>query len=124
MTRPSREMATSASVVRSIEHRSEASNTAPRRLEFVSSGQKSRKPSGLSTYMSRIIAPRVRVDSARTVPGEGTSTSYSARPRIFRARWTPALTAGIMDIRLSPRGLAARTRGVGRPEASKSSPGR
>ena len=73
MTRPSGEIFSSRSMSRSMNVRSLTSSTAPMRLEFVSSGQKTRNASGLRVYMSRIRAPIARGLSIRAVAGLTTS---------------------------------------------------
>ena len=97
--------------------RSVASNTAPRRLEAVSSGPTTRKRSGLRRITSRSTCPqharRLRAGCRRRRHVDGVGAEVRQLQR--RAAAVPPLACGLAPMRRSPRGASAASSGRSAP---------
>src|SRR2546425_12225563 len=121
MTRPSTERLSSVLYISATDIRSVTSNTAPQRLDAVSSGPKTRKLrlSRLSFRRSRMNVPCTCVAEQLTAPRRGTSTAYS-RKSGKRRSWSrrPPLVCGLALMRRIPSGASAASSVRRRPCSS------
>src|SRR2546427_3758067 len=110
MTRPSTERLSSVLYISATDVRSVTSNTAPQRLDAVSSGPKMRKLrlSRLSFRRSRMNVPCTCVAEQLTAPRRGTSTAYSRKSGKRRSlSRRPPLVCGLALMRRIPSGASA-----------------
>ena len=109
----------------SASRRSVTSNTAPRRLDAVSSGPKSRKFSGLRAHH---VAQERAEHARRLAAGAGPARHLDrvvaevGQPQV--AQQQPAVGVRVALIRRSPSGASAAARRAGAPSSSNSSSGR
>src|ERR1019366_7016349 len=112
ITRPSGARWSSVGSVSASQVRPVTSNSAPRRLEAVSSGPITRKLSPLRRMTSRRKPPSTRVASLVAAAGSLTATACSRKSGISRSRSSrPPLAWGLAPMRRSPAGARGRQRG-------------